>query len=117
MHKPAQVELQLDRPQLPYSEIFGPITAGGSPAHYRRRQPEPNTPYTEKAPTAITGKGTTGFVLGTMFMWLGLLTFLRRSHGVLPLLDGVEATIRFVSDSTTRKTQPLYTFIRHSLLK
>ena len=32
VHKPAQVELQLDRPQLPYSEIFGPITAGGSPA-------------------------------------------------------------------------------------
>ena len=31
MHKPAQVELQLDRPQLPYSEILGPIIAGGSP--------------------------------------------------------------------------------------
>ena len=39
MHKPAQVELQLDRPQLPYSETLvpiiaeaaQPITAGGSP--------------------------------------------------------------------------------------
>ena len=41
MHKPAQVELQLDRPQLPYSETQGPIIAGGSPAHYRRRQPNP----------------------------------------------------------------------------
>ena len=41
MHKPAQVELQLDRPQLPYSEILGPITVGGSPARYRRRQPNP----------------------------------------------------------------------------
>ena len=41
MHKPAQVELQLDRPQLPYSEILGPVTAGGSPARYRRRQPNP----------------------------------------------------------------------------
>ena len=41
MHKPAQVELQLDRPQLPYSETLGPIIAGGSPAHYRRRQPNP----------------------------------------------------------------------------
>ena len=49
MHKPAQVELQLDRPQLHYSEIFGPITAGGSPTHHRKRQP--NTPYTKKAPT------------------------------------------------------------------
>ena len=39
MHKPAQVELQLDRPQLPYSKILGPT--GGSPAHYRRRQPNP----------------------------------------------------------------------------
>ena len=41
MHKPAQVELQLDRPQLPYSETLGPTTAGGSPARYRRRQPNP----------------------------------------------------------------------------
>ena len=41
MHKPAQVELQLDRPQLPYSETLGPIVAGGSPAHCRRRQPNP----------------------------------------------------------------------------
>ena len=32
MHKPVQVEFQLDRPQLPYSEKSGPITAGGSPA-------------------------------------------------------------------------------------
>ena len=32
MHKPVQVELQLDWPQLPYSETLGPITAGGSPA-------------------------------------------------------------------------------------
>ena len=32
MHKPAQVELQLDRSQLPYLETFGPITVGGSPA-------------------------------------------------------------------------------------
>ena len=31
MHKPAQVELQLDRPQLPYSETLGPIIAEGSP--------------------------------------------------------------------------------------
>ena len=31
MHKPAQVELQLDRPQLPYSETLGPIIAGGIP--------------------------------------------------------------------------------------
>ena len=46
-----QVELQLDRPQLPYSETLGPITAGGSPAHYRRRQT--NTPYTKKAPILI----------------------------------------------------------------
>ena len=41
MHKPAQVELQLDRPQFPYSETLGSIIAGGSPAHYRRRQPNP----------------------------------------------------------------------------
>ena len=41
MHKPAQVELQLDRPQLPYSKILEPIIAGGSPAHYCRRQPNP----------------------------------------------------------------------------
>ena len=41
MYKPAQVELQLDRPQLPYSETLGPTIAGGSPAHYRRRQPNP----------------------------------------------------------------------------
>ena len=41
MHKPAQVELQLDRPQLPYLEILGPIIAGGSPARYSRRQPNP----------------------------------------------------------------------------
>ena len=41
MHKLAQVELQLDRPQLPYLEILGPIVAGGTPAHYRRRQPNP----------------------------------------------------------------------------
>ena len=46
MHKPAQIELQLDRPQLPYSEILGPIIAGGSPAHYRRRQPN----LTKKGP-------------------------------------------------------------------
>ena len=50
MHKPAQVELQLDRPQLPYSETLGPTTAEGSPACYRRRQPNPirkgpHTPY------------------------------------------------------------------------
>ena len=32
MHKLAQVELQLDWSQLPYSETFGPTTAGGSPA-------------------------------------------------------------------------------------
>ena len=48
MHKPVQVELQLDRLQLPYSETLGPIIAGGSPAHYRRRQP---TLTTKKAPT------------------------------------------------------------------
>ena len=41
VHKPTQVELQLDRPQLPYLEILGPIIAGGSPAHYCRRQPNP----------------------------------------------------------------------------
>ena len=41
VHKSAQVELQLDRPQLPYSEILGPIIAGGSPTHYRRRQLNP----------------------------------------------------------------------------
>ena len=46
MHKSAQVELQLDRPQLPYSEILGPIIAGGSPAHYCRKQPNP----TKKGP-------------------------------------------------------------------
>ena len=46
MHKPAQVELQLDRPQLLYLEILGPIIAGGSSAHYRRRQPNP----TKKGP-------------------------------------------------------------------
>ena len=46
MHKPAQVELQLDRPQLPYSEILGPIIAGGSPAHYHKRQHNP----TKKGP-------------------------------------------------------------------
>ena len=34
MQKPAQVKLQLDRPQLPYSEILGPITIGGSPTQY-----------------------------------------------------------------------------------
>ena len=45
-HKPDQVELQLDRSQLPYSEILWPIIAGGSPAHYRRRQPN----LTKKGP-------------------------------------------------------------------
>ena len=51
MHKPDQIELQLDRPQLPYSEILGPIIAGGSPAHYRRRQPNPTKkdPYIKLA--------------------------------------------------------------------
>ena len=50
MHKLVQVELQLDRLQLPYLEIIGSITTGGSPAHYRRRQP--NISYhTKKAPT------------------------------------------------------------------
>ena len=50
MHKPAQIELQLDRPQLPYSEILGPIIARGSPAHYRGRQPNPTKkgPYKHK---------------------------------------------------------------------
>ena len=46
MHKPAQVELQLDRPQLPYLETLGPVIAGGIPAHCRRRQPNP----TKKGP-------------------------------------------------------------------
>ena len=46
MHKPAQVELQLDWPQLPYSETLGPTIAGGSSARYRRRQPNP----TKKGP-------------------------------------------------------------------
>ena len=41
VHKPAQVELQLDRPQLPYSENIR--------AHYRRRQPSP-THNTHKRP-------------------------------------------------------------------
>ena len=41
MHKLAQVELQLDRPQLPYSETLWPTIAGGSPACYHRRQPNP----------------------------------------------------------------------------
>ena len=40
-HKPDQIELQLNRSQLPYSEIPRPIITGGSPAHYRRRQPNP----------------------------------------------------------------------------
>ena len=53
MHKPAQVKLQLDRPQLPYSEILRPIIAEDSLAHYRRRQP--NIPYSKKkAPTVLT---------------------------------------------------------------
>ena len=39
MHKLAQVELQLDRPQLPYSEIFVPITAGGSPIQHIQKRP------------------------------------------------------------------------------
>ena len=43
MHKPAQVELQLDRPQLPYSETFEPITAGGSPAQRTIRKKGPYT--------------------------------------------------------------------------
>ena len=45
-HKPDQVELQLDWSQLPYSEILWPIIAEGSPAYYRRRQPNP----TKKGP-------------------------------------------------------------------
>ena len=45
-HKPDQVELQLDRSQLPCSEILWPIIAGVSPAHYCRRQPNP----TKKGP-------------------------------------------------------------------
>ena len=40
MHKPAQVELQLDQSQLPYSETFRPITAGGNPAQ-RNTQKRP----------------------------------------------------------------------------
>ena len=43
VHKPAQVELQLDRPQLPYSETFGPITAGGSPAQCTLHKKGPYT--------------------------------------------------------------------------
>ena len=40
----------MDWLQLPYLETLGLITAGGSPAHYHRRQP--NIPYhTEKALT------------------------------------------------------------------
>ena len=64
MHKPAQVELQLDQPQLPYSEIIGPIIAGGSPTHYRRRQSNPTKkgPYIKLATSlgsweADRGKG------------------------------------------------------------
>ena len=34
MYKPTQVELQLDWPQLPYSETFEPITAGGNLAQH-----------------------------------------------------------------------------------
>ena len=41
MHKPAQVELQLDRSQLPYSETFRPITAGGNPAQRTIRKKRP----------------------------------------------------------------------------
>ena len=41
MYKPAQVELQLDRPQLPYSETFGPIAAGGSLAQRTIRKKGP----------------------------------------------------------------------------
>ena len=39
----------MDRPQLPYSKTLGPIIAGGSPAHYRRRQPNP----TRKGPPTV----------------------------------------------------------------
>ena len=49
MHKPAQVELQLDRPQLSYSEILGLIITRGSPAHYHRRQLN----LTKKGPTMV----------------------------------------------------------------
>ena len=42
MHKPAQVELQLDWSQLPYSETFGPITAEGSPAQRTTRKKGPH---------------------------------------------------------------------------
>ena len=63
MHKPAQVELQLDRPQLPYSEILGPIIAGGSPTHYRRRQPNPTKkgPYNYIRLQSLNGNDYTSF--------------------------------------------------------
>ena len=54
VHKPAQIELQLDQPQLPYSEILGPIIAGGSPAHYRRMQPNPTKKKGPYSPYILT---------------------------------------------------------------
>ena len=54
MHKPAQVELQLDRPQLPYSETLGPIIARGSPAQPIIAGGSPILP--EKAPTGALEK-------------------------------------------------------------
>ena len=53
MHKPAQVELQLDWRQLPYSETFEPITAGGSPAQRTIRK---KGPYTSILYTIIQNK-------------------------------------------------------------
>ena len=63
MHKPVQVELQLDRPQLPYSETVGPIIAGGSPAHYRRRQPNPTRKGPHRGPVWWASSNTHFYIL------------------------------------------------------
>ena len=74
MHKPAQVELQLDLPQLPYLEILGLIIAGGSPIHYRRRQPNP----TKKRPLQML----------KLIKWLFEMLFLNTLKGMLLLCFG-----------------------------
>ena len=70
MHKPAQVELQLDRPQLPYSETLGPIIAGGNPASYRRRQLNP----TRKGPHTLLAASNSRITIEE-----GLWTFSERA--------------------------------------
>ena len=61
----------MDWPQLPYSETLGPIIAGGSPAHYRRRQPNP----TRKGPHTEEDQEKTAFVTSQGLYYYRVMPF------------------------------------------